>query len=85
MHHHVGAESTEARVHAEFFSEVAVQRHAGKLKQTAQLHLPPAAADLRRFERVDQPRGLVLQGHLSAGKAFELFIDRAQLANVRSL
>ena len=57
--------------------EVAVVEHAGELDDALQLHLAPAAADVRGAQRGDEAAGLGAELLLALGDVAQLLADRA--------
>ena len=55
--------------------EVAVREHARHLDDALELHLAPAAADVRRAECRDEAAGLLLEAALPLGDEPEVLVD----------
>ena len=72
MHDHVRPPQPFVGAHALLFTEVAMLAHAGELRGSAQLDLPPTAADLGRAQGVHQARGLGRQLVVLGAQATEL-------------
>ena len=56
-------------------AEVAVVEHPGQLDDALQLHLAPAAADVRGAERRDEAAGLGAEAFLALGDGAQLLAD----------
>ena len=69
---------------ARLLDEVAVREHAGQLDDALELHLAPAAADVRRAQRGDEVAGLLAQALLALGDGPEQLVDRADLRRAAS-